>query len=148
MMRDFCFIIAQGRHRGLPVQDEINIGNGNNKMIYNPTIHHRRSIRLKGYDYSQAGLYYITICTQNRQNLFGEINVGQMKLNDAGLMVATIWNEIPEHYSGFGVHEFIVMPNHIHGIIEIVARMIPTVAISTKRARTGACPYRREKINY
>ena len=94
----------------------------------------RKSIRLRGYDYSQAGFYFITICTQNRVHLFGEIPVGagpcacpddgpcacpKMVLNDAGKMVSQIWHEIPDYYDGFDIHEFIVMPNHIHGIIEI-----------------------------
>ena len=87
---------------------------------YNPAIHHRRSIRLKGYDYSQAGLYFITICVENRLLLFGHIENGSMILNDAGNMVTTVWNEIPTHYPGFRLHEFVVMPNHFHGIIETV----------------------------
>ena len=59
-------------------------------MKYNPDIHHRRSIRLKGYDYSKEGLYFITTCTQNRLCLFGEIEKGGMILNDAGIMIKTI----------------------------------------------------------
>ena len=90
-------------------------------MKYNPKIHHRRSIRLRGYDYSQAGLYFITICCENRECLFGEIVNGEMICNDAGKMINQIWNEIPVYYNGFNTHQFIVMPNHIHGIIEITA---------------------------
>jgi len=90
-------------------------------MKYNPDIHHRRSIRLKGYDYSQAGFYFITICTQNRLCLFGEIENGEMVLNDAGWMVNQFWNEIPNHYLHGKLHEYVVMPNHVHGIIEITA---------------------------
>ncbi len=89
-------------------------------MKYNPDIHHRRSIRLKGYDYSQAGLYFITICTQSRLCLFGEIENGEIILNDAGIMIKTIWHEIPVYYHGFNIHEYVVMPNHIHGIIQII----------------------------
>ncbi|GKT06731.1 transposase [Desulforhabdus sp. TSK] len=80
----------------------------------------RRSIRLQGYDYSQAGAYFVTICTQNRECLFGEIVDGEMRLNAAGVMVQTVWDEIPVHYSGIDIDEFVVMPNHIHGIIAIV----------------------------
>ncbi len=87
---------------------------------YNPNIHHRRSIRLKGYDYSQAGLYFITICCQNRKHLFGEIINGQMELNNAGKMIEKIWYEIPNDFPNINLHEYITMPNHIHGIIEIV----------------------------
>jgi putative transposase len=91
---------------------------------YNPNIHHRKSIRLKGYDYSQAGLYFITICVQDRKCLFGEI-VGvenlqpQMILNDAGKIADLCWLEIPKHFPDTVLHEHIVMPDHIHGIIEL-----------------------------
>jgi len=88
-------------------------------MQYNPKIHHRRSIRLRGYDYSQAGLYFITICTQNRLHLFGEIMNDKMVLNDAGKMVKKIWSEIPNDFNNTKLHEHIIMPNHIHGVIEI-----------------------------
>ena len=90
-----------------------------NKPTYNPNIHHRRSIRLKGYDYAQAGLYFITICCQNRAHLFGEIINGQMILNDAGKIANNCWMEIPNHFPNAVLHEHIVMPNHIHGIIEL-----------------------------
>jgi len=76
-------------------------------MKYDSAIHHRRSIRLNGYDYSRAGAYFVTICTQNREYLFGDI-VGtgpracpEMVLNDAGWMVKTVWNEIPGHISWY-----------------------------------------------
>ena len=89
-------------------------------MVSNPDIHHRRSIRLKGYDYSQAGLYFITICTQNRLCLFGEIENGEMILNNAGIMIEHQWQELIYHFDNIKLHEFIVMPNHFHGIIEFV----------------------------
>lgn len=89
-------------------------------MINTHEIQHRQSMRLKGYDYSQAGAYFITLCTQNRECLFGEINNGNIVLTDAGKMIQMVWNGIPQHYCGFCVHENIVMPNHFHGIIEIV----------------------------
>ena len=89
-------------------------------MKYNPDIHHRRSIRLKGYDYSQAGLYFITICTQNRLCLFGEIENGEMILNDPGIMIEHQWQELIYCFDNIKLHEFIVMPNHFHGIIEFV----------------------------
>ena len=86
---------------------------------YNPEIHHRKSIRLKGYDYSQAGLYFITICCANRECLFGEIKNDEMILNDAGKIANECWLEIPKHFPNAILHEYIVMPNHIHGIIEL-----------------------------
>ncbi len=84
---------------------------------YNPEIHHRRSIRLKNYDYSQPGAYFVTICSQNRQCLFGENKNAAIILNDAGRMITNIWHQIPDYYPGNGIGEFVVMPNHIHGII-------------------------------
>ncbi len=88
-------------------------------MKYDPQIHHRRSIRLKGYDYSQAGAYFITICCQDRACLFGKIADGRMVLNDAGKIANECWLQIPEHFPKVILHEHIVMPNHVHGIIEL-----------------------------
>lgn len=79
----------------------------------------RKSIRLKNYDYSSVGLYFITICTQNRKHLLGKISDGKMMLNNAGEMVNKIWFKIPQFYPPTKLHEFIIMPNHIHIIIEI-----------------------------
>lgn len=80
----------------------------------------RKSIRLKGYDYSQSGLYFITICVQNRECLFGNIENGIMILNNLGKIADNFWIEIPKHYPKIEIHEHIIMPNHLHGIIEIV----------------------------
>jgi len=79
--------------------------------------HLRRSIRLRGYDYTQAGAYFITICTHGRACLFGEVMDGTMRLNDTGRMTQTCWNAIPEHFPGVVTDECIVMPNHVHGIV-------------------------------
>jgi len=87
-------------------------------MIYNPKIHNRRSIRLKGYDYSQAGLYFITICCQDNVCLFGTIKNGAMILNSGGQMAKKCWTEIPNHFPNVILHEYVIMPNHVHGIIE------------------------------
>ena len=89
-------------------------------MKYNPEKHHRRSIRLKGYDYSQAGLYFITICVKNRACLFGKIINDKMILNDAGKMVNEQWLVLPQRFTNIQLHEHIVMPNHFHAILEIV----------------------------
>ena len=91
-----------------------------NNMKYNPDIHQRRSIRLKDYDYSQTGLYFITICTQGRLRLYGKIIKGEMILNDAGISVNKWWNELECKYKNIELHEQIVMPNHLHGIIKII----------------------------
>ncbi|MGB9753481.1 transposase [Roseiflexus castenholzii] len=88
-------------------------------MKYDPQKHHRRSIRLKGYDYSQPGAYFITIVTQNRACLFGEVANGEMRLNEAGRMVHQEWANLPSRFPNLDLDAFIVMPNHIHGIIII-----------------------------
>jgi REP element-mobilizing transposase RayT len=89
-------------------------------MKYNPEMHHRRSIRLKDYDYSQTGAYFVTICTQNKEYLFGNVINGEMSLNDAGRIVASAWNDLPGHNDNILLDVFSIMPNHFHGIILIV----------------------------
>ena len=98
-------------------------------MKYNPHIHHRRSIRLKGYDYSQAGAYFITICTHDRECLFGKIAGGEMTLNDAGKIANKCWIQIPKHFPNVILYEHIVMPNHVHGIIELVKNDATNVVV-------------------
>jgi putative transposase len=83
--------------------------------------HHRRSMRLRGYDYAQAGAYFVTICTYDRACLLGDIVDGTMRLNDAGQVVQEGWTAIARQYSGIAIDAFVVMPNHIHGIIMIAA---------------------------
>jgi putative transposase len=120
------------------------------RMNYNPNIHHRRSIRLKGYDYSQAGLYFITICVKNRKCLFGEIEdagrhispdnseikneyISQaITLNDAGKMIENWYNELENKFPDIKCHEMVVMPNHIHCIVENVGadlRVCPIINV-------------------
>ncbi|WP_313599276.1 transposase [Epilithonimonas vandammei] len=86
---------------------------------YNPQKHHRRSIRLQGYDYSQEGLYFITICCQDRTHLFGEIVDGKMILNSYGEIAQKEWQNTSTIRDNVVLHEFVVMPNHFHSIIEI-----------------------------
>jgi REP element-mobilizing transposase RayT len=86
---------------------------------YNPNIHHRHSIRLKEYDYSQAGLYFITICCQDKICRFGNIENGEMILNEWGRIAYDEWLKTPNIRPNIQLDEFIVMPNHIHGIIVI-----------------------------
>ena len=114
-------------------------GKGKN---FNPELYHRRSIRLKHYDYSQPGFYFITICTQNKLKFFGEVKHGEMRLNDAGRMVEMLWQEIPKYYRRFNIREFIVMPNHIHGIIEIKHDFVwaAPCPVEWKRIPPGLCP--------
>lgn len=84
---------------------------------YNPEKHHRRSIRLKGYDYTAAGAYFITICTHQRECLLGEIVDGEMQLSLLGEIVRSNWMRLPYHHSHFQLDVFVVMPNHFHGIV-------------------------------
>ena len=88
-------------------------------MNYSPTEHHRRTIRLKGYDYSQNGAYFITICSHNRKQLFGEINNDEMSLNQYGAIVRDEWMRSSYIRSEIILDEFIIMPNHLHGIVFI-----------------------------
>lgn len=90
------------------------------KHRFDPNKHHRRSIRLKEYDYSQEGLYFITICVRNMHHLFGDIEEGVMFLNDAGKMVEEEWLKIDDRFGNVRLHEYVVMPNHFHSILEIV----------------------------
>lgn len=77
----------------------------------------RRSIRLKGYDYAQPGAYFVTICTQNRERLFGEIVGDEMQMNDAGRLVRSRWQELPARFPSVNLDTFVVMPNHLHAVI-------------------------------
>ena len=94
-------------------------------MSYYPSLHHRRSIRLKG-NYSQEGLYFITICCRHWECLFGKIVDGEMILNDAGKIAFNEWAKLPERFSNVELDAFQIMPNHIHGIIVLN----PTLAVS------------------
>ena len=91
-------------------------------MAINPEKHHRRSIRLKGYDYSMAGAYFVTMCVSNRQRLFGNVIDGKMILNEAGRMVETIWMQLAIRFEFIELDEFTVMPNHFHGILVLSGR--------------------------
>lgn len=89
-------------------------------MKYDPAKHHRRSIRLQGYDYSQAGAYFITICTWQRECLFGEIVNCEMQLNPWGEVVKLHWQNLPKYHGNLELNEFVIMPNHLHGIIILI----------------------------
>ena len=86
---------------------------------YDPTYHHRRSIRLRGYDYSRAGLYFITLCVQNRIHLFGQVKNGVMHLNVFGEIAKAEWENTPAIRKNISLGAFIVMPNHFHAILSI-----------------------------
>ena len=101
-------------------------------MKYNPDIHYRRSIRLQGYDYNQAGAYFITICTQNRECLLGDIQEGNYLLNEFSKIVIDVWQNIPIHFQNIEIDAYVVMPNHFHGIIVIEKN----VEITTTKERS------------
>ncbi len=88
--------------------------------MFDPETHHRRSIRLRGYDYSGPGTYYVTICTHGKQHLFGEVVDGEMCRSELGEKVDSHWRDLPRHYPEARLDAFVLMPNHIHGLIEIV----------------------------
>ncbi|WP_372645217.1 transposase [Ancylomarina sp.] len=77
------------------------------------------SARLKNWDYASSGLYFVTICTANRELYFGDIVNGEMILSAVGELAKTYWNEIPKHFPFVELDSFVVMPNHVHGIITI-----------------------------
>ena len=88
-------------------------------MNYDPKQHHRRSIRKERFDYTGAGGYFVTICTNNKPHLFGTVLNGRMHLNDAGRLISGIWNKLPTRFHGVELNEYTTMPNHLHGIIAI-----------------------------
>lgn len=96
-------------------------------MPYDPDRHHRRSIRLRGYDYALAGGYFVTICTYGRECLLGTLLDGRMILSKYGSAVEDCWNDLPRHYGHVVLDEMVIMPNHIHGIIILTP---PDVATS------------------
>ena len=93
-------------------------------ILYNPEKHHRRSIRLTGYDYRQSGAYFVTIVTQNRICLFGDVLNGEIVLNDTGRIAQASWVGLSSRFPTVVLDSFVVMPNHIHGIIIVGAQFI------------------------
>ncbi|HEY9771920.1 MAG TPA: hypothetical protein V6C71_26045 [Coleofasciculaceae cyanobacterium] len=110
-------------------------------MKYNPDRHHRRSLRLPGYDYSQPGAYFVTICAYQRQCLFGEIIDGQMILNQYGAIIAETYQWLCQQHSYLHTDEWIVMPNHFHAIMVITDK--PCRGVSRREANPlGETPLR------
>ena len=104
------------------------------RMKYNREKHHRRSVHMKGYDYSTPGAYFVTVCAWNRECIFGEIIDVEMKSNEYGNVIHREWMRAGDIRSNVELDEFIVMPNHFHGIMIInagnicrgMARHVPT----------------------
>ena len=88
-------------------------------MYYDPDIHHRRSIRLKNHKYTEENAYFLTICTKHKQCLFGDIKESKVRLNRLGVIAFHCWQKIPEHFSHIELDIFVIMPNHLHGILWI-----------------------------
>ncbi|MCX6558426.1 MAG: hypothetical protein NTW95_13525 [Candidatus Aminicenantes bacterium] len=88
-------------------------------MKFDPEVQRRRSIRMRGRDYSASGKYFLTICTQNRELIFGTIENKSMLLSPVGRIAERYWKNIPRHFPNIRLDEYCIMPNHIHGILII-----------------------------
>lgn len=140
-------LMTRGTHKGRPYQKVLN---GTLFMTFNPDIHHRRTIRLRNFDYASAGAYFITICAQGRECLFGEVFDGAMVANDAGRMLESVWSGLPERFSGIELDVFVIMPNHAHCILFLVGAplvgalslvgAVPVVVDQNTRAGTRPAP--------
>lgn len=100
---------------------------------YDPTKHHRRSIRLKGYDYSRAGVYFITTVVKNRECILSETHDGEVILSALGEIVNRCWNNIPMRFPSVKLDAFMIMPNHIHGILILTDNVGATLAVAQDR---------------
>jgi putative transposase len=118
---------------------------------HDPAHHHRRSIRLKEFDYTRPTAYFVTICTQERACFFGDVVDGEIRLNDAGRMIEHWWVELNQKFSAVETDEFVIMPIHLHGIVVITDNIVgadlrvgpvPEGAHPTQQAHTQVRPYR------
>ncbi len=107
-------------------------------MNFDPSIHHRKSIRLPGYDYSQPGAYFITICTHQQKHRFGKITNGEMFQNPLGQIAASRWATLPDRFQNIELGQFVVMPNHIHGILILRENRAATMAAPTVGELVGS----------
>jgi putative transposase len=94
-------------------------------MFISSNIHHRRSIRLKGRDYSWPDTYFLTICTYQRRCLLGRIENGVMRENILGRLVRKLWSDIPQHFPTLELDAFVIMPNHVHCLVHLHRRVAP-----------------------
>jgi putative transposase len=100
-------------------------------MKFNPEKHHRKSTRLKNFDYSSAGAYFVTICAFQRECIFGEITKGEMILSSAGEHMLEVWEGLLSRFPSLELDAFVVMPNHVHGVICLTGEGSEAVTIST-----------------
>jgi len=113
------------------------------RMREEPFLPRRRSVRLKGFDYTQPSAYFLTICAHDNKHLFGDVILGEMKLNALGNILDKCWREIPSHFPNVAIVTHAVMPNHLHGVVAIRERVPPGRGEATKtpaqeRAETAA----------
>jgi putative transposase len=101
-------------------------------MNNNPNMPHRQGLRLKRYDYSQAGAYFVTICAHGKACLFGDVIGSEVKVNELGRKVQAVWDDLPVHYPHVATDAFVVMPNHVHGVV-----VLRDVGAGFKPARTA-----------
>jgi len=109
-------------------------------MVHDPETSRRRAMRLVGYDYAEAGAYFVTVCTQGKRCLFGEVMGGEMRLNRPGKIVRETWDGLPRHYPHVELDAFVVMPSHVHGVIVLVGAGLKPALIGelhTDDAKTG-----------
>ena len=106
----------------------------------------RRSLRLKEYDYSRGGAYFITICTYNRECVLGNVADEEMILNQSGNIVLACWNSLLERYDNIELDKFVVMPNHVHGIIKIIDHVGAIHELPLQTANTNQKTKRRRML--
>ena len=104
-------------------------------MVYDSLSHHRRSIRLRGHDYADGGAYFVTICTEAKKCLFGEIVEGEMILNEAGHIVQDAWDSLPRRFPSLVLDAFQIMPNHVHAVL-----VLPGPGLEPALAKAAGAP--------
>ena len=113
------------------------------KLKYNPDVHHHRSLRLRGFDYAEAGAYFVTICAQGRTCLFGDVVDGKMQLNEPGQIVHEEWLRTESIRSEVKLDAFMVMPNHFHGVVVITTPAPPVGRTSASVGTHGRASLQR-----
>jgi len=115
-------------------------------MKYNSDSHPKKSLRLKEYDYSRLGAYFITICTYEKECIFGKVENEYMLLNQFGKIVLEFWNNLPERYANIKLDSFVIMPNHVHGIIKIIDTVGAIHELPLQTANTNQKTKRRRML--
>ncbi|MFV9506215.1 MAG: transposase [Oscillochloridaceae bacterium umkhey_bin13] len=108
-------------------------------MKYDPSSHRRRSIRLTGYDYTAPGAYYLTIMVYHREQIFGRVTAGKVALSPMGVLVEQAWHALPHFFPRVHLDAFVVMPDHMHGIIVLQGQPVPCT-MKTSKGPAGTHP--------